>query len=153
MYQKYEYHIVRHEMNKETYRVERPAQAVELFNQFAEQSTQESLFVLPVDGRNNLIGVHKVYVGTATGTSVRISELISSVMLAQGVGFVVVHNHPSGDSQASDEDIRLTNDLVKAARLLDLEMLDHLVVGKDNWTSIRSQNPHIWGPNIEEGVE
>lgn len=153
MYQKYEYHIVRKEINKETYRVERPAQAVELFNQFAEQSTQESLFVLPVDGRNNLIGVHKVYVGTATGTSVRIGELISSVMLAQGVGFVVVHNHPSGDSQASDEDINLTMELVKAARLLDLEMLDHLVVGKDNWTSIRSQNPHIWGPNIEEGVE
>jgi DNA repair protein RadC len=107
------------------------------------------LFVLPVDGRNNLIGVHEIYRGTATGTSVRISEIISSCLLAQGVGLVLVHNHPSGDSQASDEDVRLTADVFKACKLMDIEMLDHLVIGKNSFTSIRSQNPNIWGPSLE----
>jgi hypothetical protein len=57
---------------------------------------------------------------------------------------VVVHNHPSGDHTQSDEDVRLTGDIVKAARILDIEMLDHLVIGKDKHTSIRSIMPGMW---------
>jgi DNA repair protein RadC len=57
---------------------------------------------------------------------------------------VVVHNHPSGDHTQSDEDVKLTNDIVKAARIMDIEMLDHLVIGKDKHTSIRSIMPNLW---------
>jgi DNA repair protein RadC len=64
--------------------------------------------------------------------------------MQQGVGMVLVHNHPSGDHQQSDEDARLTFDVIKAARLLDIEMLDHLVIGKDGFTSIRSNQPGMW---------
>jgi DNA repair protein RadC len=61
------------------------------------------------------------------------------------VGLALVHNHPSGDSAASDEDIKLTADVVKAASLLDLTFIDHLVVGSSGaFTSIRSEKPSIF---------
>jgi len=144
LYKKYEFAIVRQEVKPETMRIERPAAAVEFFKEFADAATKESLFVLIVDGRNNLVGIQEVYRGTATGTSVRIAELLSPVLMTQGVGFVLVHNHPSGDHEPSDEDARLTRDVLKAARLMDLEMLDHLVIGKDGFSSIRSQEPSTW---------
>jgi DNA repair protein RadC len=144
LYQKYEFGIVRKEISPENRRIERPQAAVEFFTEFADAASKESLFVLIVDGRNNLVGIQEVYRGTATGTSVRIAELLTPVLMVQGVGMVLVHNHPSGDHEASDEDVRLTADVVKACRIMDLEMLDHLVIGKDGFTSIRSGTPGIW---------
>jgi DNA repair protein RadC len=144
LYKKYEFAIVRQEVEPETMRIERPAAAVQFFTEFTDAATKESLFVLIVDGRNNLVGIQEVYRGTATGTSVRIAELLSPVLMTQGVGFVLVHNHPSGDHQPSDEDAKLTHDVLQAARIMDLEMLDHLVIGKDGFSSIRSQAPSMW---------
>lgn len=144
LYKKYEYRIVRDMVDTSDFRIERPAAAFDLFKEFAGGSTQESLFVMAVDGRNNLIGVQELYRGTATGTSIRIGEIMSSVLLAQGVGMVLVHNHPSGDPESSEEDLRLTIDVVKACRLLDIEMLDHLIIGRDKFESIRSKKPYMW---------
>lgn len=126
------------------FRIERPAAAVELFTEDAERLTQESLWVLTLDGRNGLMGIERVYQGTATGTSVRIGELFRYAVAVGGVGIVLVHNHPSGDAQPSDEDIRLTSEVLSAAKLLDIEFLDHLVIASGGFTSIRSSNGSIW---------
>ena len=156
LYQKYEFTITRKELNPRDMRVENPIAAVEYFREFAYEASKESLFVMVLDGRNNLIGIQEVYRGTATGTSVRIAELFTPVLLAHGVGMVVVHNHPSGDHTQSDEDVRLTSDIVKAARILDIEMLDHLVIGKDKHTSIRSIMPGMWelfDNNVDRNID
>jgi DNA repair protein RadC len=72
-----------------------------------------------------------------------------SCILTGGQGIVVVHNHPSGDHTPSDEDKKLTEDLVAGARLLDIEFLDHLVISPDGYTSIRSNVPNIWAGLME----
>jgi len=125
-------------------RVQSPADLAAIATPLIGRSEQEELHIAVVDGRNGLVALHKVYVGTATGTSVRIAELLRPVLNAGGVGFAVVHNHPSGDPEPSEEDLRLTAEVVAAARLLDLEFLDHLVIGHGRWVSIRSQRPTIW---------
>jgi DNA repair protein RadC len=118
---------------------------VELFRADADRLTQESLWVMTLDGRNGLMGVDRVYTGTATGTSVRIGELFRYAIAAGGVGIVLVHNHPSGDAQPSDEDIKLTTEVIAASRLLDIEFLDHLVLGAaGSYRSIRSENQSLW---------
>jgi DNA repair protein RadC len=126
------------------FRIERPEAAVELFREDAERLTQESLWALTLDGRNGLMGIERVYQGTATGTSVRIGELFRYAVTVGGVGLVLVHNHPSGDPQASDEDIRLTSEVLSAAKLLDIELLDHLVIASNGYISIRSNNQNMW---------
>jgi DNA repair protein RadC len=91
-----------------------------------------------------------VYSGTATGTSVRIAELFRYAMASGGVGIVLVHNHPSGDPEPSLEDLKLTREVLKAANIMDIEFLDHLVVADGGYTSIRSQNPSIWTDEVEQ---
>ena len=125
-------------------RVQSPADLAALAMPLLARREQEELHVAVVDGRNGLLALHQVYVGTATGTSVRIAELLRPVVEGGGVGFALVHNHPSGDPEPSEEDLRLTAEVAAAARLLDLEFLDHLVIGCGRWASIRSQRPTIW---------
>ena len=125
-------------------RVQSPADLAALAMPLLARREQEELHVAVVDGRNGLLALHQIYVGTATGTSVRIAELLRPVVEMGGVGFALVHNHPSGDPEPSEEDLRLTAEVVSAARLLDLEFLDHLVIGRGRWASIRSQRPTIW---------
>jgi DNA repair protein RadC len=138
--------VVRHEIAEaQPYRIERPVAAVELFRSDADRLTQESLWVMTLDGRNGLMGIERVYQGTATGTSVRIGELFRYAVAAGGCGIVVVHNHPSGDAQPSDEDIRLTSEVIAASKLLDIEILDHLVIGAGGaYRSIRAENQSLW---------
>jgi len=126
-------------------RVQAPADLAAIAQPIFGRSAQEQLHIAIVDGRNGLLDLRHVYTGTATGTSVRIGELLRPVLQAHGVGFAAVHNHPSGDPEPSDEDLRLTSELLAAARLLDIEFLDHLVIGHSRWVSIRSKQPSIWG--------
>lgn len=125
-------------------RVQSPADLAALAMPLMARRDHEELHVAVVDGRNGLLALRQVYVGTATGTSVRIAELLRPVLDLGGVGFALVHNHPSGDPEPSEEDVRLTAEVVAAARLLDLELLDHLVIGHGRWSSIRSQHPSVW---------
>lgn len=144
-WKRFQVEVVRHAIAEAApFRVERPAAAVELFTQDAERLTQESLWVMTLDGRNGLMGVERVYTGTATGTSVRIGELFRYAVAAGGVGIVLVHNHPSGDHTPSDEDIKLTSEVIAASQLLDITVLDHLVVASGGFTSIRSQRGSLW---------
>ena len=144
-WKRFQVEVVRHAIAEAApFRVERPAAAVELFREDAERMTQESLWVMTLDGRNGLMGIERVYTGTATGTSVRIGELFRYAVSAGGVGIVLVHNHPSGDPEPSAEDVRLTSEVIAAAQLLDIQVLDHLVVAADKFTSIRSQRGELW---------
>jgi len=145
-WKRFQVEVVRHAIaDAAPFRVERPAAAVELFTQDAERLTTESLWVMTLDGRNGLMGVERVYSGTATGTSVRIGELFRYAVSAGGVGIVMVHNHPSGDHTPSDEDVRLTGEVLQAAKLLDITVLDHLVIGGGGkFSSIRSGHSELW---------
>lgn len=126
-------------------RVQSPGDLAAIALPIAGRAAQEELHVAIVDGRNGLLALRRVYLGTATGTSVRIGELLRPVLDYGGVGFALVHNHPSGDPEPSDEDVRLTAEVLAAARLLDIEFLDHLVLGHGRWASIRTQRGSIWG--------
>ena len=146
----YEIIVSRKEVSKPREKVESPKVAAKLFAEFADNSTQESMFIIVVGGRNNMIGIQQLYVGTATGTSVAVGEMFRACISMGGQGIVMGHNHPSGDSQPSDEDIKLTRDAVAGSLLLDIQLLDHLVIGENgSYTSIRSQKPSLWEPAAE----
>ena len=68
----------------------------------------------------------------------RVGEVFRDAVRRQAAALVVVHNHPSGDPSPSAEDLRITRELADAGRLLDIELLDHLVIGHGRWVSLRS---------------
>jgi DNA repair protein RadC len=99
---------------------------------------REELRVLLLDTKNVVVGRRTVYRGNLAGSSVRVGEVFRDAVRACAAAVIVVHNHPSGDPTPSGEDLRITGELAEAGRLLDIELLDHLVIGRGRWVSLRS---------------
>ncbi|PZR60559.1 MAG: hypothetical protein DLM71_10620 [Chloroflexi bacterium] len=99
---------------------------------------REELRVCLLTTKNAVISVITVYVGNVAGSSVRVGEVFRDAVRRQAPSIVVVHNHPSGDPTPSAEDLRLTRELAQAGRLLDVDLLDHLVIGHGRWVSLRA---------------
>jgi DNA repair protein RadC len=100
---------------------------------------REELRVLSLNAKNVVQRVSHVYVGNVSTSLVRIGELFRDAVRLDASGVVLVHNHPSGDPTPSPEDLHLTAEAIAAGRLLDLEVLDHVVIGHDAWVSLRDR--------------
>jgi DNA repair protein RadC len=99
---------------------------------------REELRVLLLNTKNVVTAASTVYAGNLAGSSVRVGEVFRDAVRRQAAAIVVVHNHPSGDPSPSGDDLRITAELAEAGRLLDIELLDHVVVGGSRWVSLRA---------------
>ena len=99
---------------------------------------REELRVLLLDTKNVVTAERTVYRGNLAGSSVRVGEVYRDAVRACAAAIIVAHNHPSGDPSPSGEDLRITAELADAGRLLDIELLDHLVIGRGRWASMRA---------------
>ena len=99
---------------------------------------REELRVLLLDTKNVVTAERTVYRGNLAGSSVRVGEVYRDAVRANAAALIVAHNHPSGDPSPSGEDLRITAELAEAGRLLDIELLDHLVIGRGRWASLRA---------------
>jgi DNA repair protein RadC len=68
-----------------------------------------------------------------------VAELFREAVRSNAAALIVAHNHPSGDPTPSPEDVAMTRTLVEAGQILDIEVLDHLVIGKGRWISLKAQ--------------
>lgn len=116
-----------------------PDDAAELVKHEMSALTQEEFWVINLDTRNRLVAIDKVYRGSLNAASVRIGEVFKSAIQRNAAAIIAVHNHPSGDPSPSPEDIALTRGLMEAGRLLDLEVLDHLVIGGNSYVSLKER--------------
>ncbi|MGO8949517.1 MAG: RadC family protein [Ktedonobacterales bacterium] len=101
--------------------------------------SQEQLRVLCLDTKNYVVHQEVIYQGTVNGSVVRIAEVFRPAVTRTCPAIVVVHNHPSGDPTPSDEDVRTTRQLAQAGQLLDIELLDHVIVGKYRHVSLKER--------------
>ena len=90
---------------------------------------QEHLRVLLLNTRNEVLGIHEIYVGNVNSSMVRVAEVFRPAIRDNAPSIVVVHNHPSGDPTPSAEDVAITRDFSAAGKLLGIELLDHIVIG------------------------
>jgi hypothetical protein len=100
---------------------------------------QEELWTLLLNTKNYVIKVHRVYQGSLNSSMVRIGEIFREALKLNAAAIIVCHNHPSGSVDASPEDILVTRQIVEAGKLLDVEVLDHLIVSKGVWLSMRER--------------
>jgi DNA repair protein RadC len=101
----------------------------------------EQLRVVLLNTKNDVLGAPELYRGSLNGTTVRLGELFREAVRQNVAHLVIVHNHPSGDPTPSAEDVRLTRDAVSAGQLLDIEVLDHIVIGggADGYVSLKER--------------
>lgn len=119
--------------------VNSPEDAAELIRYDMQGLVQENLWVILLDTRNRKIGVEKVYVGSLNASMVRVGELFRGALQRSAAGIIMAHNHPSGDPAPSPEDVTLTRAAVQAGKLLDVEVLDHLVIGNNCFVSMKEK--------------
>jgi DNA repair protein RadC len=109
---------------------------------------REELRVLLLDTKNVVIAERTVYRGNLAGSSVRVGEVYRDAVRRCAAAIVVAHNHPSGDPSPSGEDLRITTELAEAGRLLDIELLDHVIIGRGRWTSLRAMGALAQPPTM-----
>lgn len=100
---------------------------------------QEQLRVVLLDTKNFVIKVHMVYSGSLNSAVVRVGEVFREPIRSNSAAIAVVHNHPSGDPTPSPEDVRVTEMIVEAGALLDIDVLDHLIIGRNRFVSLKER--------------
>ena len=101
---------------------------------------QENLWVLLLDTRNRLIDIEHLYQGSLNSSTVRVAEVFKKAMVMNAAAIINTHNHPSGDPTPSPEDIALTRTLVETGKMLDIQVLDHLVIGGNAFISLKEKH-------------
>ncbi len=119
--------------------VRSPADVAQLLMAEMGHLEQEHFRVLYLDTRNRLLGSETVYVGSLNASHIRVGEVFREAVKRNCASIIVAHNHPSGDPTPSPEDVEVTRQLVTAGNLLDIEVLDHLIVGQQRFVSLRER--------------
>ena len=116
-----------------------PADAANLLMLEMGHLEQEHLRVLLLDTKNRVLASPTVYKGNVNTSVVRIAELFREAIRHNSTGLIIAHNHPSGDPTPSPEDIRITRQIVESGKLLDIDVLDHLIIGQGRYISLKER--------------
>jgi DNA repair protein RadC len=100
---------------------------------------REIFMILYLDTKNRIIKDEIISVGTLNSTIVHPREVFKNAIKDSVNSIIIIHNHPSGDSTPSFEDDRITEKFFKAGELIDIKVLDHVIIGKDNYYSYKDR--------------
>lgn len=98
---------------------------------------EENVIVLAMDCRGDVIGIHYVSRGTVSASLVSASAIFKRLLLNNATAFILAHNHPSGMTSPSEEDVKITKQLKRAGSMMQIKMVDHLIVSKYDYYSFR----------------
>jgi DNA repair protein RadC len=116
-----------------------PADAAALLQYEMGALEQEELRVILLDTRNRVQDIVSVYRGSVNSSQVRIGELFKPAIRRNSTSLVLVHNHPSGDPTPSPDDVAITRGIVQAGKMLDIDVLDHIVIGRGRFVSLKER--------------
>jgi len=114
--------------------------ALKVVKQKLKDKKKEYFLLLLLDSRNQLIRPIDISMGSLDATVVHPREVFKEAITASAASVVLVHNHPSGNPEPSDDDLNLTKRLVQAGNLLGIEVLDHIIIGSQGHYSMKSHN-------------
>jgi len=118
------------EVGMERPQLDGPGDAAQILCRYLENEDREHFVTLMMDVKNRIIGIHTVSIGTLNCAVITAREVFKAAILANAASIILAHNHPSGDVTPSPEDIQVTEKLKKAGKLLDIDVLDHVIVGE-----------------------
>lgn len=119
--------------------VRSPSDVVEFLGAELADLAQEQLRVVLLDTKNRILGTQLIYQGGLNATVVRLADCFREAVARNAAAVIFCHNHPSGDPRASADDIRLTEEAGKVGNLLGIEVLDHVIIGREGSVSLRRE--------------
>jgi DNA repair protein RadC len=120
-------------------RLKTPEDVYELAKEYLKNVDREHFVTIALDTRSNIIGINTVSIGSIDTAVVHPREVFKFAILANAVSVIFVHNHPSGDPQASHDDIQLTQRLVEAGNVLGIDIIDSIIIGDGTYVSLRRE--------------
>jgi len=121
--------------------VDSPEKVYKLFSWMAKE-LQESFVAVYLDNKNNVIGWTKISMGTVSETIVHPRDVFRVAVRENASAIIVVHNHPTGETTPSREDLSTTNRLVDAGKTIGIPIVDHVIIGDNKYYSLK-EGGHI----------
>ena len=106
---------------------------------FLEDRKQEEFWILLLNAKNKIIKSQRITIGTLMASLVAPREAYYPAIQFMAAGIIAIHNHPSGDSTASEEDLVVTERLIKSGKILDIPLIDHVIVGDGSYYSFKEE--------------
>jgi len=119
--------------------VKTPKDVVALVGGRLKGKRKEHFLTLLLDTRNQLIKIAEISIGSLDTSIVHPREVFREAISASAASVILAHNHPSGDPEASEDDIRLTKKLVEAGEIIGIDVLDHIIIGDKNYLSLKRE--------------
>ena len=123
----------------QTRTISSPKDAYEMIKEQLEGLDREQFIIACLNTKNEPTNISVVSVGTLNKAIVHPRELFKTAILSNAASIMAFHNHPSGDTEPSQQDIQLTNRLYEAGELLGIKLLDHLIIGDGTFTSLKEK--------------
>jgi len=127
------------EVKKYGEKIVNPEDVYNLLKNEIGNKMKESFYILSLTTRNNLISVDKVSTGTLSASLAHPREVFLPAIKNSASTVIIVHNHPSGDTQPSEDDLAITKRLVEAGKILGIDVIDHIIVTKDDYFSFKDK--------------
>ena len=129
--------IVEKKYNYNSKAIKKTIDIVNLINKYEEmdKSTQEVMILICLNSKNVIISYTEIARGGISWCNVDIKNIFQTVLLCNASKFILVHNHPSGVAKISNKDRVITEKVKEASRLMNIELLDHIIIGNDDYKS------------------
>ncbi|MBU3097674.1 JAB domain-containing protein [Clostridium sp. DSM 17811] len=112
-------------------RINSPSEGAELARGFLENCDREELILICLNNKNEPISVSTISIGSLNASIVHPREVFKVAILSNSASVILAHNHPSGDTTPSSEDVSITKRLVEAGKIIGIPIIDHIVIGKE----------------------
>ena len=117
----------------------KPQDAADMVQYEMAHLDQEQFRVMLLDRRNKVMEIITLYIGSVSSSQVRIGEVFRDAVKRNSSSIILFHNHPTGDPTPSSDDISVTRAIIQAGKLLDIEVLDHIVIGAGKFVSMKEK--------------
>lgn len=122
---------------KQKKRIKKPQDVYEHMKENVKNLKQEHFFVLSLDTKNKILAEKIIAIGTLNAALLHPREIFKEAIKNSANSIIIVHNHPTGDPEPSNEDIKITEDIMKAAELIGINVLDHIILGDSSYWSYK----------------
>lgn len=119
--------------------IKNPQNVVRAIRASIKDKAKEHFKLIILNPRNKIIAISTISIGTLNASLVHPREVFKEAIIHNAASIVLCHNHPSGDTEPSEEDLNITKRLIEAGKILGIEVLDHIIIAKDDFCSFKER--------------
>ena len=109
-----------------------------------DKMTEEYVYAIYVSSALNVIGLSQISHGAIDASIVSTRDVLKNGLILNAKGIVLIHNHPSGVTNPSIQDRKITETLIKACKIMDVKLFDHIIVGRNSYCSLKENSYYLW---------